>query len=125
MLFGSCNSLPACCLEVNGATTHPPSRALAPVLMLSTPAATTWRMLYRCCNWALAMLPGNRWRTRLLTHPPCSRAFNACSDNVEDALEKLQEILDAAWKAVQPIEEDPEKRKVGALPLCCLHAFVD
>ena len=37
--------------------------------------------------------------------------FRACSDNVEDALEKLQEILDAAWKAVQPIEEDPEKAK--------------
>jgi peptidyl-tRNA hydrolase ICT1 len=30
---------------------------------------------------------------------------------VEDALTKLQEILDAAWKAVQPIEEDPEKKK--------------
>lgn len=24
---------------------------------------------------------------------------------------KLQEILDAAWKAVQPIEEDPAKKK--------------
>ena len=35
----------------------------------------------------------------------------ACSDNVEDALAKLQEILDAAWKSVQPIEEDPEKAK--------------
>jgi len=34
-----------------------------------------------------------------------------CRDNVEDALAKLQEILDAAWKAVQPIEEDPEKAK--------------
>lgn len=32
-------------------------------------------------------------------------------DNLEDALAKLQEILDAAWKAAQPIEEDPEKRK--------------
>lgn len=32
-------------------------------------------------------------------------------DNLEDALGKLQEILDAAWKAVQPIEEDPEKKK--------------
>lgn len=30
---------------------------------------------------------------------------------MEDALEKLQEILDAAWKSVQPIEEDPEKKK--------------
>ncbi len=30
---------------------------------------------------------------------------------MEDALTKLQEILDAAWKAVQPIEEDPEKKK--------------
>jgi peptidyl-tRNA hydrolase ICT1 len=30
---------------------------------------------------------------------------------VEDALEKLQDILDAAWKSVQPIEEDPEKQK--------------
>lgn len=35
----------------------------------------------------------------------------ACRDNVADALEKLQEILDAAWKSVQPIEEDPEKQK--------------
>lgn len=32
-------------------------------------------------------------------------------DNVEDALGKLQEILDAAWKSVQPIEEDPEKKR--------------
>jgi len=30
---------------------------------------------------------------------------------VEDALQKLQDILDAAWKAVQPIEEDPQKKK--------------
>ena len=33
------------------------------------------------------------------------------SDNLEDALQKLQEIFDAAWVAVQPIEEDPEKAK--------------
>lgn len=31
--------------------------------------------------------------------------------NIEDALEKLQDILDQAWKSVQPIEEDPEKKK--------------
>lgn len=37
-------------------------------------------------------------------------AFN-CRDNVEDALEKLQDILDAAWTRVQPIEEDEEKKK--------------
>ena len=30
---------------------------------------------------------------------------------MEDALQKLQDILDAAWKAVQPIEEDPQKKK--------------
>lgn len=30
---------------------------------------------------------------------------------MEDALAKLQEILDAAWKSVQPIEEDPEKKR--------------
>ena len=30
---------------------------------------------------------------------------------MDDALQKLQDILDAAWKAVQPIEEDPEKKK--------------
>ncbi|PSC72250.1 peptidyl-tRNA hydrolase mitochondrial [Micractinium conductrix] len=40
-----------------------------------------------------------------------SQRTRSQADNVEDALEKLQEILDAAWKAVQPIEEDPEKRK--------------
>lgn len=34
-----------------------------------------------------------------------------CRGNIEDALEKLQEMLDAAWKSVQPIEEDPEKAK--------------
>lgn len=34
-----------------------------------------------------------------------------CRDNIEDAIEKLQNILDNAWKAVQPIEEDPEKAK--------------
>lgn len=33
------------------------------------------------------------------------------SDNLEDALQKLQEILDNAWLSVQPIEEDPEKKK--------------
>lgn len=33
------------------------------------------------------------------------------SDNLEDALQKLQEILDNAWISVQPIEEDPEKKK--------------
>lgn len=38
-------------------------------------------------------------------------AIYCCSGNVDDALEKLQEIFDAAWKAVQPIEEDPEKKK--------------
>lgn len=32
-------------------------------------------------------------------------------DNLEDALAKLQEILDDAWQAVQPIELDPEKEK--------------
>lgn len=30
---------------------------------------------------------------------------------MEDALQKLQEILDNAWLSVQPIEEDPEKKK--------------
>ena len=30
---------------------------------------------------------------------------------MDDALEKLQEIFDAAWQAVQPIELDPEKAK--------------
>ena len=30
---------------------------------------------------------------------------------MDDALAKLQEILDAAWQAVQPIEEDPEKAR--------------
>lgn len=33
------------------------------------------------------------------------------SDNLEDALQKLQEILDNAWISVQPIEEDPAKKK--------------
>lgn len=41
----------------------------------------------------------------------CTHPCHPCSDNVEDALEKLQEMLDDAWKAVQPIEEDPEKAK--------------
>lgn len=38
-------------------------------------------------------------------------ADDACRGNIEDALEKLQDILDQAWKSVQPIEEDPEKKK--------------
>ena len=42
---------------------------------------------------------------QVLTVPCC------CSDNVEDALAKLQEIFDAAWVSVQPIPEDPEKKK--------------
>jgi peptidyl-tRNA hydrolase ICT1 len=32
-------------------------------------------------------------------------------NNVDDALDKLQSILDAAWKSVQPIEEDPGKKR--------------
>ena len=31
--------------------------------------------------------------------------------NVEDALEKLQEVLQAAWVSVQPVEEDPVKQR--------------
>lgn len=34
-----------------------------------------------------------------------------CRDNVEDAIEKLQSFIDAAALAVQPIEEDPVKKK--------------
>ena len=55
--------------------------------------------------------------TRLCSHapdrpsPPPSSPSVVRSDNVEDALEKLQEILDDAWQAVQPIEEDPVKKK--------------
>lgn len=30
---------------------------------------------------------------------------------MDDALAKLQEILDTAWKSVLPIEEDPQKKK--------------
>ena len=30
---------------------------------------------------------------------------------MDDALQKLQEILDAAWESVLPIEEDPAKKK--------------
>lgn len=30
---------------------------------------------------------------------------------MDDALAKLQEILDAAWVSVLPIEEDPQKKK--------------
>jgi hypothetical protein len=40
-----------------------------------------------------------------------SLVYLVCRDNVDDALQKLQDILDEAWKAVQPIEEDPEKAK--------------
>lgn len=40
-----------------------------------------------------------------------SQRTRSQADNVEDALEKLQDILDAAWLSVQPIEEDPEKKK--------------
>lgn len=38
-------------------------------------------------------------------------AFLPCRDNVEDALQKLQGMLDAAWQSTQPIKEDPEKKK--------------
>ena len=34
-----------------------------------------------------------------------------CRDNVEDAIGKLQSFLDDAALAVQPIEEDPVKKK--------------
>lgn len=32
-------------------------------------------------------------------------------DNIEDALQKLQQALDGAWESIQPIEEDPAKKK--------------
>lgn len=34
-----------------------------------------------------------------------------CRENLEDAIEKLQSFVDAAALAVQPIEEDPDKKK--------------
>lgn len=37
--------------------------------------------------------------------------FDCYRDNVEDALQKLQAMLDAAWESVLPVEEDPEKKK--------------
>ena len=37
--------------------------------------------------------------------------FHGRRDNVEDALQKLQAMLDTAWESVLPIEEDPEKKK--------------
>lgn len=40
-----------------------------------------------------------------------SQRTRSQADNLEDALQKLQEILDQAWVSVQPIEEDPEKKK--------------
>ena len=46
----------------------------------------------------------------MVLQPKRWQAF-ACRDNLEDALQKLQEILDSAWKSVQPIEEDPVKKK--------------
>ena len=53
-----------------------------------------------------------RQRSHTACHlSPALRCAALCRDNLEDALAKLQEILDAAWKAVQPIEEDPEKKK--------------
>jgi hypothetical protein len=39
-----------------------------------------------------------------------SRVFT-CRGNIEDALIKIQEILDDAHKSTIPIEEDPEKKK--------------
>lgn len=48
-------------------------------------------------GWRTFILANNTW----LNH----------SDNLEDALQKLQEILDNAWLSVQPVEEDPEKKK--------------
>ncbi len=40
-----------------------------------------------------------------------SQRTRSQADNLEDAMEKLQEILDAAWETTLPIEEDPEKKK--------------
>lgn len=36
---------------------------------------------------------------------------NLCRGNMEDALQKLQSFIDSAALAVQPIEEDPVKKK--------------
>ena len=40
-----------------------------------------------------------------------SQRTRSQADNVEDALTKLQEMLDTAWEASLPIEEDPLKKK--------------
>lgn len=45
-------------------------------------------------------------------HKHLIRMLCLCNrDNVEDAIHKLQEMIDAAALAVQPIEEDPVKKK--------------
>lgn len=36
---------------------------------------------------------------------------NGCSDNVEDALEKIQDCLDRAAESIIPSRPDPEKAK--------------
>lgn len=75
------------------------------------PAAVEWRkrLVGFCPHTACCPLIALPADTAAPSFP--SSACLPCSDNVEDALAKLQEILDAAWKAVQPIEEDPEKAK--------------
>lgn len=40
-----------------------------------------------------------------------SQRTRSQADNLADALEKLQAMLDAAWKSIQPIAEDPAKKK--------------
>ncbi len=40
-----------------------------------------------------------------------SQRTRSQADNVDDALAKLQTILDDAWQSVLPIEEDPAKKK--------------
>lgn len=63
-------------------------------------------LLYKKTHWNIAFAPPF---FQDFIHE--SNMILQCRNNVDDALEKLQEILDAAWKAVQPIEEDPEKKK--------------
>ncbi|KAL6780164.1 ARFB1 [Auxenochlorella protothecoides x Auxenochlorella symbiontica] len=40
-----------------------------------------------------------------------SQLTRSQADNIEDALQKLQQALDGAWESIQPIEEDPAKKK--------------
>jgi hypothetical protein len=71
--------------------------------LLCNSGSAVERLLYSVCNSA-------RWVLLILLTDPAV-VWCCCSQNIDDALAKLQEIIDAAVNSVTVKEADPETIK--------------